>query len=118
MKSLEDYARRLYHVIMKSAEHYSRCDIVTDRSLSDSLKERVQENRSSDGLAFLLNDSTLFPANFETDFLTNVTEKNNLVEYLLKNPLSFAFLIHRLIRNENALCTANCKHKIILIVQK
>ena len=29
-KSFEDYARSLYHVIMKSAEPCSRCDIVTD----------------------------------------------------------------------------------------
>ena len=31
VKSFEDYARFLYHVILKSAESYSRFDIVTDR---------------------------------------------------------------------------------------
>ena len=30
VKSLKDYARSLYHVIMKSAEPYNRCDNVTD----------------------------------------------------------------------------------------
>ena len=36
----------------------------------------------SDGLVFLFNDSTRFPANFKTDFLTNVTNKSNFNEYL------------------------------------
>ena len=36
----------------------------------------------SDGLVFLFNDSTRFPANFETDFLTKVTNKSNFNEYL------------------------------------
>ena len=40
VKSFEDYARFLYHVILKSAEPYSRFDIVTDRYFSESLKER------------------------------------------------------------------------------
>ena len=69
MKSFEDYARFLYHVILKSAEPYSTFDIVTDRYFSESLKEGVQDNRGSDGLIFPFNDSTSIPANFETDFL-------------------------------------------------
>ena len=39
LKSFEDYARFLYHVILKLAEPYSRFDIVTDRYFSESLKE-------------------------------------------------------------------------------
>ena len=31
VKSFEDYARFIYHVILKSAEPYRRFDIVTDR---------------------------------------------------------------------------------------
>ena len=82
MKPFEDYARFLYHVILKSAQPYSRFDIVTDRYFSVSPKEGVRDNRGSDGLIFSFNDSTAFPANFETDFLTNVTNKTNLNEYL------------------------------------
>ena len=67
---------------MKSAEPYSRFDIVTDRYFSESLKEGVRDNRGSDGLVLSFSDSTPFPANFETDFLTNVTNKVNLIEYL------------------------------------
>ena len=43
VKSFEDYARFLYHIILKSGEPYSRFDIVTDRYFSGSLKEGVQE---------------------------------------------------------------------------
>ena len=82
VKSFEDYARFLYHVILKSAEPYSRFDIVTDRYFSESLKEGIRDNRGSDGLIFSFNDSTVFPANFETDFLTNITNKTNLNGYL------------------------------------
>ena len=82
VKPLEDYARFLHHVILKSAQPYSRFDIVTDRYFSVSPKEGVRDNRGSDGLIFSFNDSTAFPANFETDFLTNVTNKTNLNEYL------------------------------------
>ena len=67
---------------MKSAEPYSRFDIVTDRYVSESLKEGVRDNRDSGRLVFLFNDSRPFPENFETDFLTNVTNKTNLNEYL------------------------------------
>ena len=67
---------------MKSAEPYSRFDFVTDRYFSESLKQGVRNNRGSDGLIFPFNDSTAFPENFETDFLTNVTNKTNLNEYL------------------------------------
>ena len=55
---------------------------VADRYFSESLKEGVQDNRGSDGLIFPFNDSTALPANFETDCLTNVTNKTNLNEYL------------------------------------
>ena len=89
MKSFEDYARFLYHVILKSAEPYSRFDIVTDRYFSGSLKEGVRDNRGSEGLIFPFNDSTAFPANFETDVLTNVTNKTNLNEYLAQKFITF-----------------------------
>ena len=69
---------------MKSAEPYSRFDILTDRYFSESLKEEVRDNRYSNGLIFTLNDSTAFPTNIETDFLTNVTNKTNLNKYLAK----------------------------------
>ena len=82
VKYFEDYARFLYHVILKSAEPYIRFNIVTDRYFSESLKVGVRDNRGFDGLIFTFNDSTAFPANFETDFLTNVTNKTNLNEYL------------------------------------
>ena len=85
VKSFEDYARFLYHVILKLAEPYSRFDIVTDRYFSESLKEGFWDSRGSDGLIFSFNDSTAVPANFETDFLTNVTNKTNLNEYLAQN---------------------------------
>ena len=78
VKSLEDYVRFLYPGIMKSAEPYSRFDIVTDRYFSESLKEGVRDNRGSDGLVFPFNDSAPFSANFETGFLTNVTNEINL----------------------------------------
>ena len=69
---------------MKSAEPYSRFDILTDRYFSESLKEEVRDNRYSNGLIFTFNDSTAFPTNIETDFLTNVTNKTNLNKYLAK----------------------------------
>ena len=81
VKSFEDYARFLYHIILKSAESYSRFYIVTDRYYSEILKEGVRDNRGSDRLIFPFNDSTAFPANFETDFLTNITNEINLNEY-------------------------------------
>ena len=78
VKSFED----LYHVILKLTEPYRRFDIVINRYFSESLKEGVWDNRASDGLIFPFNDCTAFPSNFETDFLTNVTNKTNLNEYL------------------------------------
>ena len=75
VKSFEDYARFLYQIIMKSAAPYSRCDIVTDRYFKGSLKEGVRDSRGSNGLVFLFNDLTPFPANFETDFLANAINK-------------------------------------------
>ena len=69
---------------MKSAEPYSRFDILTDRYFSESLKEEVRDNRYSNGLIFTFNDSTAFPTNIETDFLTNVTNKTNLNKYFAK----------------------------------
>ena len=69
---------------MKSAEPYSRFDILTDRYFSESLKEEVRDNRYSNGLIFTFNDSTAFPTNIETYFLTNVTNKTNLNKYLAK----------------------------------
>ena len=67
---------------MKSVEHYNRCDTVTGRYFSENLKEGVRENRGSDWLFSSFNDSAPFPANFEIDFLTNVTNKINLNEFL------------------------------------
>ena len=60
---------------MKSVEPYSRFDAAADKYFSESVKEGVQDNGVSDRLAFLLNDSTPFPWNFKTDFLTNLTNK-------------------------------------------
>ena len=80
VKSFEDSARFLYHVILKSAERYNRFDIVTDRYFSETLKEGVRDNKVSNGLIFTFSDSTAFPTNIETDFLTNVTNKTNLNE--------------------------------------
>ena len=82
VKSFEDYARFIYHAILKSAEPYRIFDIVTDRYFSESLKQGFRHNRGSDGLIFPFNYSTPFPANFETDFLTNITNEINLNEYL------------------------------------
>ena len=65
VKSFEDYAR----FFLSCPSKISRFDIVTDRYFPESLKEVVQDNRGSDGLVFPFNNSTLFPANFETDFL-------------------------------------------------
>ena len=81
---IKDYARFLYHVILKSAGPYSRFDIVTDRYFSESLKEGVQDSRGSAGLIFPFNDSTAFPANFKADFLTNVINKTNLSKYFIQ----------------------------------
>ena len=92
VKSFEDYMRFLYHVIMKSVEPYSRCDIVTDRYFSESLKEGVWDNKGSDGLS--INDSIPFSENFESYFLANVTNKANRSQYLVQkflNPLSTNF---------------------------
>ena len=92
VKSFEDYARFLYHVIMKSAE------IIKDRYFPESLKKGFRNNRVSDGLVFPFNDSTPFPANFETyflNFLTNVTNKTNLNECLAQNSLCFMIMIIR-----------------------
>ena len=80
VKSFEDSGRFLYHVILKSAEPYNRFDIVTDRYFSETLKEGVRDNKVSNGLIFTFSDSTAFPTNIETDFLTNVTNKTNLNE--------------------------------------
>ena len=95
VKSFEDYARFIYHVILKSAEPYRIFDIVTDRYFSESLKQGFRHNRGSDGLIFPFNYSTPFPANFETDFLTNITNEINLNEYLTQNSLSFMIMINR-----------------------
>ena len=51
----EDYARFLCHVKMKSAEHDSRCEIVTGRYFSENLKKGVRDNRCS-GLLFSFSD--------------------------------------------------------------
>ena len=56
VKSFEDYARFLYHVILISAEPYSIFGIVTDRHFPESLKEGLQDKRCSDGLIFPFND--------------------------------------------------------------
>ena len=82
VKFFEDYARFLYHAIMKVVKPYSRCDIVTERYFLESVKESVQDIRSSDVLVFPFNGSTRVPENFETCFLTHVTNKTNLNEYL------------------------------------
>ena len=81
MKSFEDYARFLHDEISRALHQIW---FVTDKYFSESLKEGIQDNRGSDGLIFPFNDSTAFPENFETDFLTNVTNKTNLNEYLAK----------------------------------
>ena len=39
----EDYARFLCHVKIKSAEHDSRCEIVTGRYFSENLKKKGLE---------------------------------------------------------------------------
>ena len=70
----EDYARFLCHVKMKSAEHDSRCEIVTGRYFSENLKKGVRDNRCS-GLLFSFSDSAPSPINFKTDYLTNITNK-------------------------------------------
>ena len=80
VKSFEDSARFLYHVILKSAEPYNTFDIVTDIYFSETLKEGVRDSKVSKGLIFNFNDFTAFPTNIETDFLTNVTNKTNLNE--------------------------------------
>ena len=52
---------------MKSAEPY-RFDIVTDRYVSESLKEGIRDNIDSGRLVFLFNDSRPFPENLKQIF--------------------------------------------------
>ena len=56
------YASFLYDFVMKSVESYNRCDIVTDRYFSESLKEEVPESTGSHALRVLFKDFTSFPA--------------------------------------------------------
>ena len=63
VKTMPDF----FIMSIKSAEPYSKCDIVTDIYFLESLKEAIRDNRGSDGLVFPLNDSTPFPVSFETN---------------------------------------------------
>ena len=81
-----------------------------------SLKEGVWDNWGSDGLVFLLNDSALFPANFEIDFLTNITNKTSLNKFLAQKLLKLhdndnqkIYITNndRVISNDNNVLTEN-----------
>ena len=82
VKSFDDYARFLYLAITRDAESFKRCDIITDRYFTESLKEGVQENRGSNGLVYPFDDSTPIPTKFESDFLSKSVNKTNLNKYL------------------------------------
>ena len=95
VKSFEDYVGFLDHIIMKSAEPLRQilyCNFY--RYFSESQKEGFGYNRDSDGVVFALNASLLFAAIFETDVLTNVTNKTNVYKYLAQNSLSFMIMIY------------------------
>ena len=89
VKTFKDYARFLYQDIMKTAESFHRCDIVTDQYFSGSLKEGVRDNRGSAGVILPFNDQTPLPSKFESNFLTNGTNKTNLNEYLAQKFIAF-----------------------------
>ena len=74
---------------MKSAESFHRCDIVTDQYFNRSLKEGVRDSRGSEGIVILFNDQTPLPSKFESNFLTNGTNKTNLNEYLAQKFIAF-----------------------------
>ena len=74
---------------MKTAESFHRCDIVTDQYFSGSLKEGVRDNRGSAGVILPFNDQTPLPSKFESNFLTNGTNKTNLNEYLAQKFIAF-----------------------------
>ena len=78
--------------------------------------EGVQGNKGSEGLIFPFNDSALFPANFETVILTNITNKTNLNDYVAQkflkchdNDDQSTYITHHdtVISNDNNVLTEN-----------
>ena len=82
VKTFEDYAKFIYQDIMKTAQSFHRCDIIADQYFEGSLEEGVLESRGSEGVVCLFDDHTQLPSEFNKNFLSNVTNKTNLNEYL------------------------------------
>ena len=82
IKSFNDLSKHLYSRILKASEGYKRCDLVTDRYFSESLKGNIRNVRGL-GTAMTFNGEMTLPRDF-MDFLGNSENKNNLNEFLVK----------------------------------
>ena len=58
-----------------------RLDIVANRYFQHSLKENTRESRGI-GSEFKFDDNTKLPPNFQSDFLKNGENKDELYQYL------------------------------------
>ena len=75
---------------MEISSSFKRCDVIADRYFEGSLKERTREDRgSAKGLVITFDDSTNIPSNFVSKFLSNITNKINLNNYLEKKFLDY-----------------------------
>ena len=85
VQTFADFSMFLYEEIMDIARTFQRCDVISDRYFEGSLKEGIREDRGSGTrLIVTFDDSSKVPSHFVSKFLTNVTNKTNLNEYLAK----------------------------------
>ena len=77
----KDYARFILDKSLKLTEDCNRVDVITDQYFKGSLKLEVRNNRGR-GSRKVFNGTTTFPINFDSDFLFNDDNKNDLYNFL------------------------------------
>ena len=111
--TFNDYADFMLKKILMLGDGFERIDIIADRYFTRSLKSHVRKNRGKGSKRAFKGDS-VFPKNFEKDFLFNDDNKEDLnkflADYFLSSYLGYKTLVitegDTIISNNSSVCNS------------
>ena len=90
IQTFADFSKCLYNEIMVTSSLFNRYNVITDRYFEGSLKEGTREDCGpGTGLIITFDDYSEIPPNLISKFLSNVTNKANLNNYLSNKFLAY-----------------------------
>ena len=101
------FAQKAYAHIIDLGKDYGRIDVICDRYFTNSLKTQTRDSRGN-GNIMEFHDNSVFPKDFNENFLKNSCNKEQLNNYLATKFIEF----HQY--NPKSF-TVTCEHTIISV---